>query len=192
MGMDEWRKPRVRASRVGAIKISLSIDHHRARPICSSPQRTSLHAPPLLPLTSPLQIHQRESPLPVLLEQVQEQEERQGQRLPRKTLPYGARQTASPHPRVRRHGDRQSRQSPFPLPQRSLISPQLPQSFPVRLASQIPTPPATDPDPQELEAVARDWTKPPPDAIFSLRVPTEFASLHASVRPSISPSLAPS
>ncbi|KAH0827161.1 hypothetical protein J3R83DRAFT_4852 [Lanmaoa asiatica] len=32
----------------------------------------------------------------------------------------------------------------------------------------------------ELEAVARDWTKPPPDAIFSLRVPTEFASLHAS------------
>ncbi|KIJ69276.1 hypothetical protein HYDPIDRAFT_172713 [Hydnomerulius pinastri MD-312] len=32
----------------------------------------------------------------------------------------------------------------------------------------------------ELEAVARDWTKPPPDAIFSLRVPTEYASLHAS------------
>lgn len=35
--------------------------------------------------------------------------------------------------------------------------------------------------PQELEVVARDWTKPPPDAIFSLRIPTEFASLHASV-----------
>ncbi|KAG1772744.1 hypothetical protein EDD22DRAFT_859906 [Suillus occidentalis] len=33
----------------------------------------------------------------------------------------------------------------------------------------------------ELEAVARDWTKPPPDAIFGLRVPVEFASLHASV-----------
>ncbi|KAH7910180.1 hypothetical protein BJ138DRAFT_1153526 [Hygrophoropsis aurantiaca] len=32
----------------------------------------------------------------------------------------------------------------------------------------------------ELEAVARDWTKPPPDAMFSLRVPVEFASLHAS------------
>lgn len=32
----------------------------------------------------------------------------------------------------------------------------------------------------ELEVVARDWTKPPPDAIFSLRIPTEFASLHAS------------
>lgn len=32
----------------------------------------------------------------------------------------------------------------------------------------------------ELEVVARDWTKPPPEAIFSLRVPTEFASLHAS------------
>ncbi|KAF9246303.1 hypothetical protein BU15DRAFT_85076 [Melanogaster broomeanus] len=32
----------------------------------------------------------------------------------------------------------------------------------------------------ELEAVARDWTKPPPDAVFSLRVPTEFASLQAS------------
>ncbi|EPS98569.1 hypothetical protein FOMPIDRAFT_1165241 [Fomitopsis schrenkii] len=32
----------------------------------------------------------------------------------------------------------------------------------------------------ELDALARDWIKPPPDAIFSLRVPTEFASLHAS------------
>ncbi|KAG2158181.1 uncharacterized protein EDB93DRAFT_1077407 [Suillus bovinus] len=32
----------------------------------------------------------------------------------------------------------------------------------------------------ELEAVARDWTKPPPDAVFGLRVPVEFASLHAS------------
>ncbi|KAH7918068.1 hypothetical protein BV22DRAFT_918457 [Leucogyrophana mollusca] len=28
----------------------------------------------------------------------------------------------------------------------------------------------------ELMTVARDWTKPPPDAIFSLRVPIEFAS----------------
>ncbi|KAF9053745.1 hypothetical protein BDZ89DRAFT_976334 [Hymenopellis radicata] len=32
----------------------------------------------------------------------------------------------------------------------------------------------------ELEAVARDWTKPPPDAMFSLRVPVEFASLNAA------------
>lgn len=32
----------------------------------------------------------------------------------------------------------------------------------------------------ELEAVARDWTKPPPDAMFGLRVPVEYASLHAS------------
>lgn len=32
----------------------------------------------------------------------------------------------------------------------------------------------------ELEAVARDWTKPPPDAIFTLRIPVEFASLQAS------------
>ncbi|CAK5277408.1 unnamed protein product [Mycena citricolor] len=32
----------------------------------------------------------------------------------------------------------------------------------------------------ELEAVARDWTKPPPDAVFSLRVPVEFASLAAA------------
>ncbi|KAJ6502532.1 hypothetical protein C8R45DRAFT_818639 [Mycena sanguinolenta] len=32
----------------------------------------------------------------------------------------------------------------------------------------------------ELEAVARDWTKPPPDAMFSLRVPVEFASLQAA------------
>lgn len=32
----------------------------------------------------------------------------------------------------------------------------------------------------ELESLVRDWIKPPPDAIFSLRVPVEFASLHAS------------
>jgi len=31
-----------------------------------------------------------------------------------------------------------------------------------------------------LEAVAKDWTKPPPEAIFSLRVPVEYASLHAA------------
>ncbi|KAH0583829.1 hypothetical protein H2248_009428 [Termitomyces sp. 'cryptogamus'] len=33
---------------------------------------------------------------------------------------------------------------------------------------------------QELEAAARDWTKPPPDAPFTLRVPVEFASIHAA------------
>ncbi|KAH8833650.1 hypothetical protein DL96DRAFT_1577846 [Flagelloscypha sp. PMI_526] len=32
----------------------------------------------------------------------------------------------------------------------------------------------------DLENVARDWTKPPPDAQFGLRVPVEFASLHAA------------
>ncbi|KAF9230854.1 hypothetical protein BU15DRAFT_56798 [Melanogaster broomeanus] len=32
----------------------------------------------------------------------------------------------------------------------------------------------------ELEAGARDWTKLPPDTVFSLRVPTEFVSLQAS------------
>lgn len=32
----------------------------------------------------------------------------------------------------------------------------------------------------ELDALARDWTKPPPDAIFTLRVPVEYASLHAA------------
>ncbi|KAL1728757.1 hypothetical protein EV714DRAFT_285517 [Schizophyllum commune] len=32
----------------------------------------------------------------------------------------------------------------------------------------------------ELEAVARDWTKPPPDAIFGMRVPVEYASIHAA------------
>jgi hypothetical protein len=32
----------------------------------------------------------------------------------------------------------------------------------------------------ELEAIARDWTRPPPEASFSLRVPVEFASLHAA------------
>ena len=34
---------------------------------------------------------------------------------------------------------------------------------------------------QELDAVARDWIKPPPEAIFSLRVPVEHASLQAAV-----------
>ncbi|KAJ2931881.1 hypothetical protein H1R20_g5209, partial [Candolleomyces eurysporus] len=32
----------------------------------------------------------------------------------------------------------------------------------------------------ELDALARDWTKPPPDAIFTLRVPVEFASFQAA------------
>ncbi|GJE86919.1 hypothetical protein PsYK624_030020 [Phanerochaete sordida] len=32
----------------------------------------------------------------------------------------------------------------------------------------------------ELDALARDWLKPPPDALFSLRVPVEYASLAAS------------
>lgn len=30
-------------------------------------------------------------------------------------------------------------------------------------------------------AAARDWTKPPPDAMFNLRVPVEYASIHAAV-----------
>ncbi|KAJ3869986.1 MAG: hypothetical protein NXY57DRAFT_593315 [Lentinula lateritia] len=32
----------------------------------------------------------------------------------------------------------------------------------------------------ELEQAARDWARPPPDAIFSLRVPVEYASIHAA------------
>ncbi|KAK7446388.1 hypothetical protein VKT23_004240 [Stygiomarasmius scandens] len=32
----------------------------------------------------------------------------------------------------------------------------------------------------ELEAAARDWARPPPDAVFSLRVPIEFASIQAA------------
>ncbi|KAJ7581438.1 hypothetical protein C8J56DRAFT_960051 [Mycena floridula] len=32
----------------------------------------------------------------------------------------------------------------------------------------------------ELESVARDWTKPPPEAMFTLRIPVEYASLHAA------------
>ncbi|KAJ8482107.1 hypothetical protein ONZ45_g15069 [Pleurotus djamor] len=32
----------------------------------------------------------------------------------------------------------------------------------------------------ELEAVARDWARPPPDAVFNLRIPVEYASLHAA------------
>ncbi|PCH38018.1 hypothetical protein WOLCODRAFT_87775 [Wolfiporia cocos MD-104 SS10] len=32
----------------------------------------------------------------------------------------------------------------------------------------------------ELEASARDWIKPPPDAVFALRVPIEYASIHAA------------
>ena len=33
--------------------------------------------------------------------------------------------------------------------------------------------------------MARDWTKPPPDALFTMRVPVEYASLHAAVRGSL-------
>ncbi|KAH8116935.1 hypothetical protein DFH11DRAFT_1687756 [Phellopilus nigrolimitatus] len=32
----------------------------------------------------------------------------------------------------------------------------------------------------DLEALARDWVKPPPDANFSLRIPVEYASFQAS------------
>ncbi|KIY72170.1 hypothetical protein CYLTODRAFT_344506 [Cylindrobasidium torrendii FP15055 ss-10] len=32
----------------------------------------------------------------------------------------------------------------------------------------------------ELEAVARDWAKPPPDADFNLRIPIDYASLNAA------------
>ncbi|KAK0210811.1 hypothetical protein DFS33DRAFT_1378801 [Desarmillaria ectypa] len=32
----------------------------------------------------------------------------------------------------------------------------------------------------ELDAVAREWTRPPPDAMFSLRIPVEYASLNAA------------
>ncbi|KAH9946082.1 uncharacterized protein BXZ73DRAFT_95587 [Epithele typhae] len=32
----------------------------------------------------------------------------------------------------------------------------------------------------ELDALARDWIKPPPDIIFALRVPIEYASLNAA------------
>ncbi|KDR81652.1 hypothetical protein GALMADRAFT_135067 [Galerina marginata CBS 339.88] len=32
----------------------------------------------------------------------------------------------------------------------------------------------------ELMAAAQDWTKPPPDAMFNLRVPVEYASIHAA------------
>lgn len=32
----------------------------------------------------------------------------------------------------------------------------------------------------ELEEVARNWAKPPPDAVFTLRVPVEYASIHAA------------
>lgn len=32
----------------------------------------------------------------------------------------------------------------------------------------------------DLMAVAQDWTKPPPDAIFNLRVPVDFASMQAA------------
>ncbi len=31
-------------------------------------------------------------------------------------------------------------------------------------------------------AAATEWTKPPPDAMFNLRVPVEYASIHAAVR----------
>jgi len=81
------------------------------RPACSSPQRKSFRIPPLFSFIPRPQIYQCQSPLSVLLEQIQEQKERQGQRLSREAGPYGARQAASPHPCLQRHGDRQSRQS---------------------------------------------------------------------------------
>jgi len=34
--------------------------------------------------------------------------------------------------------------------------------------------------PQDLDAVARDWAKPPPDANFSLRIPIDYCSLQAA------------
>lgn len=30
-------------------------------------------------------------------------------------------------------------------------------------------------------AVAQDWTKPPPDAVFNLRIPVDYASIQAAV-----------
>jgi hypothetical protein len=32
----------------------------------------------------------------------------------------------------------------------------------------------------ELVSVAQDWTKPPPDAVFNLRIPVDFASIQAA------------
>lgn len=29
--------------------------------------------------------------------------------------------------------------------------------------------------------VAQDWTKPPPDAVFNLRIPVDYASIQAAV-----------
>jgi hypothetical protein len=34
---------------------------------------------------------------------------------------------------------------------------------------------------QEVFLIAQDWAKPPPDATFNLRVPVEYASIHAAV-----------
>ena len=33
-------------------------------------------------------------------------------------------------------------------------------------------------------SVAQDWTKPPPDAVFNLRIPVDYASIQAAVSPS--------
>ena len=35
---------------------------------------------------------------------------------------------------------------------------------------------------QELDALARDWAKPPPDAHFSLRVPIDYVHIQTAVR----------
>lgn len=35
---------------------------------------------------------------------------------------------------------------------------------------------------QELDALARDWAKPPPDALFSLRVPIDYVHIQTAVR----------
>src|ERR1700677_17487 len=35
---------------------------------------------------------------------------------------------------------------------------------------------------QELDALARDWAKPPPDALFGLRVPIDYVHIQTAVR----------
>jgi hypothetical protein len=98
----------------------------------------------------------------------------------------GRRTHEAPHPRLWRYGDHSSRTPRYPFinichssnvpdPCSSLLV-----SWYVSFMSTVAAQSAHIS--QELDAVARDWTKPPPDAIFTLRVPVEFASFQAAVR----------
>jgi len=58
------------------------------------------------------------------------------------------------------------------LPNTFVVGPQL-----MRFVAQLYISPS-----QELDALARDWAKPPPDALFGLRVPIDYVHIQTAVR----------